>query len=64
MPNKELIAEVAKFEIPAALASAKMKKESETPKTRSSEPSPRTKEPSQNRGGGGQVLRRGGGEFR
>ena len=37
---KELVAEVAKIEILAAPASAKAKKESETPKNTSSEPSP------------------------
>ena len=36
---KELIAEVAKIEIPAALAPTKMKTKSETPKTTSFEPS-------------------------
>ena len=38
---KELVAMVAKIEIPTAPASAKAKKESETPKTTSSESLPR-----------------------
>ena len=40
-PMQELVAEVAKIGIPAAPASAKMKRESETPKTTSSKSSPR-----------------------
>ena len=37
---KELVAEVAKIEVPAVLASSKAKRKSETPKTTSLEPSP------------------------
>ena len=42
-PIQELVAEVAKIEISAALASTKTKREPETPKTTSSEPSSQRK---------------------